>query len=120
MLKERGKDDLSFVLPIADFKIDQHFRELFLFSSSMVLKYNVFIFFLFNLLNKLLKVLYFLIFSSVGLCILRENNFPLFIEEFSNPVVNQGYLFVNLALDETSRNGNYASNSAKYISIKFV
>ena len=23
MLKERGKDDLSFVLPIADFKIDQ-------------------------------------------------------------------------------------------------
>ena len=119
MLKERGKDDLSFVLPIADFKIDQHFRELFLFSSSMVLKYNVFIF-LFNLLNKLLKVLYFLIFSSVGLCILRENNFPLFIEEFSSPVVNQGCLFVNLALDETSRNGNDVSNSAKYISIIFV
>ena len=51
IVKESGKDDLSFVLPIADFKIDQHFRELFLFSSSIVLKYSVFIF---NLLNTLL------------------------------------------------------------------
>ena len=67
MLKERGKDDLSFVWPIADLKIYQHIRELFLLSSSMVLKYNVLIF-IFNLLNKLLKVLYFLIFSSIGLC----------------------------------------------------
>ena len=53
IVKESGKDDLSFVLPIADFKIDQHFSELFLFSSSIVLKYSVFIF-LFNLLNTLL------------------------------------------------------------------
>ena len=52
IVKESGKDDLSFVLPIADLKIDQHFRELCLFSSSIALKY-VFIF-LFNLVNTLL------------------------------------------------------------------
>ena len=37
IVKESGKDDLSFVLPIADLKIDKHFCELFLCSSSIVL-----------------------------------------------------------------------------------
>ena len=43
IVTESEKDELSFVLPIADFKIDQHFHELVIFFSSIVLKYNVFI-----------------------------------------------------------------------------
>ena len=50
----------------------------------------------------------------------KGNKFPLFIDEVSSPVANHGCLFIYLALDETSRSGNDASNSAKYISKKFV
>ena len=57
ILSESGKDDLSFIFPIAYFSIDQHFLELFLFSSRYVLKY-IFFFFLFNLFMKHVQKLY--------------------------------------------------------------
>ena len=118
ILNESGKDDLSFVFPIAYFSIDQHFLELFLFSSRYVLKYIFFIFH-FNLLKILLYILYLVIFSTVGFRNFIDHIFSLLIDEVSRPGVNQGSLLINLDRDDVSRNGKDVSNSTRYNSINY-
>ena len=116
-INDCGKLVLLFTFPIAFFSVSHVFFMLFLFCSSIFLKYANFISF-FNLLYMFKYILYLSLFCSVGFLCFFTNNFDLLRIDTSSPSVIHGSCFMYFLFALNLTFGNALLNSVLYMVIK--